>query len=46
MTSSLKPLEGSFPFQISADEGRRVKIESCVERPEMLPAGRETGQID
>jgi hypothetical protein len=33
-------------FQTSADEGRRVKIDSRVERPAMMPAGRETGQID
>jgi predicted dehydrogenase len=39
-------LEVMEAFQTSADEGRRVKIESCVERPAMLPAGRETGQID
>jgi len=39
-------LEVMEAFQTSADEGRRVKIESRVERPAMLPAGRETGQID
>jgi predicted dehydrogenase len=39
-------LEVMEAFQTSADEGRRVKIESYVERPAMLPAGRETGQID
>jgi predicted dehydrogenase len=39
-------LEVMEAFQTSADEGRRVKIGSCVERPAMLPAGRETGQID
>jgi len=33
-------------FLTSADEGRRVKIQSRVDRPAMLPAGRETGQID
>jgi predicted dehydrogenase len=33
-------------FQISSDEGRRVKIASRVERPAMMPPGRETGQID
>jgi predicted dehydrogenase len=39
-------LEVMEAFQASADEGRRIKIESRVERPAMLPAGRETGQID
>jgi predicted dehydrogenase len=39
-------LEVMEAFQISADEGRRVKIESRVDRPAMMPAGRETGQID
>ena len=39
-------LEVMEAFQTSADEGRRVKIESRVERPAMMPAGRETGQID
>jgi predicted dehydrogenase len=39
-------LEVMEAFQISSDEGRRVKIASRVERPAMMPAGRETGQID
>jgi predicted dehydrogenase len=39
-------LEVMEAFQTSADEGRRVKIESRVDRPAMMPAGRETGQID
>jgi len=39
-------LEVMEAFQTSADEGRRVEIESRVERPAMLPTGRETGQID
>jgi predicted dehydrogenase len=39
-------LEVMEAFQTSSDEGRRVKIESRVERPAMMPAGRETGQID
>jgi predicted dehydrogenase len=39
-------LEVMEAFQTSSDEGRRVKIESSVERPAMMPAGRETGQID
>ncbi|WP_407154687.1 Gfo/Idh/MocA family protein [Bradyrhizobium sp. STM 3557] len=39
-------LEVMEAFQTSADAGRRVKIESRVERPAMLPVGREAGQID
>lgn len=39
-------LEVMEAFQKSADEGRRIKIESRVDRPAMMPAGRETGQID
>ena len=39
-------LEVMEAFQTSADEGRRVKIESRVERPAMMPAGRADGQID
>ena len=39
-------LEVMEAFQTSADQGRRVTIESRVERPAMMPAGRETGQID
>jgi hypothetical protein len=33
-------------FQISSDEGRRVKLETTVERPAMLPPGLATGQIE
>jgi len=43
---ALHVLEVMEAFQISADEGRRIKIENRVDRPAMLPAGRETGQID
>src|SRR5229473_174349 len=39
-------LEVMEAFQISSDEGRRLKIGSRVDRPAMMPAGRETGQID
>ncbi|MFN5521856.1 MAG: gfo/Idh/MocA family oxidoreductase, partial [Bradyrhizobium sp.] len=39
-------LEVMEAFQSSANEGRRVVIESRVERPAMLPAGQDTGQID
>jgi len=43
---ALHVLEVMEAFQTSADEGRRVRIESRVERPAMMPAGRDTGQID
>ena len=43
---ALHVLEVMEAFHASADEGRRVKIESRVERPAMMPAGRDTGQID
>jgi len=43
---ALHVLEVTEAFETSAEEGRRVKIESRVERPAMLPAGRDTGQID
>jgi hypothetical protein len=33
-------------FQRSSDEGRRVALETTVERPAMLPAGLPTGQLD
>jgi predicted dehydrogenase len=39
-------LEVMEAFQTSSDEGRRVKIGSRVDRPAMMPAGCETGQID
>ena len=39
-------LEVTEAFQTSSDEGRRVKIQNRIERPAMMPAGRETGQID
>ena len=39
-------LEVMEAFQRSAGEGRRVAIESRVERPAPLPAGRAIGQID
>ena len=39
-------LEVMEAFQISSQEGRRVAIESRVERPAPLPAGRAVGQID
>lgn len=39
-------LEVMAAFQTSADEGRRIAIDSRVERPAMLPPGRQTGVID
>ena len=39
-------LEVMEAFQTSSNEGRRVHIESRVDRPAAMPAGRATGQID
>jgi predicted dehydrogenase len=39
-------LEVMEAFQISSDEGQRVRIASRVARPAMMPPGREVGQID
>lgn len=39
-------LEVMEAFGKSAHEGRRIAIESRVERPAAMPAGRATGQID
>ncbi|MCP8940088.1 Gfo/Idh/MocA family oxidoreductase [Alsobacter sp. SYSU M60028] len=39
-------LEVMEAFQTSSDEGRRVAIQSRVERPAMMRTGIETGQID
>jgi predicted dehydrogenase len=43
---ALHALEAMEAFQISSDEGRRVKLKTTVERPAMLPAGLPTGQMD
>ncbi|MBV8168795.1 MAG: gfo/Idh/MocA family oxidoreductase, partial [Alphaproteobacteria bacterium] len=43
---ALHALEAMEAFQTSADEGRRVKLTTTVERPAMLPPGLPTGQID
>ena len=43
---ALHALEAMEAFQTSSDEGRRVKLQTTVERPAMLPAGRPTGQMD
>ena len=43
---ALHALEAMEAFQISSDEGRRVRLETTVERPAMIPAGLPTGQLD
>jgi predicted dehydrogenase len=43
---ALHALEAMGAFQTSSDEGRRVTLETTVERPAMLPPGLPTGQID
>lgn len=43
---ALHVLEAMEAFQVSSDEGRRVKLETTVERPAMLPAGVPDGQLD
>jgi predicted dehydrogenase len=39
-------LEVMEAFQTSSDQGRRVGIDSRVERPAMMPAGLALGQLD
>jgi predicted dehydrogenase len=43
---ALHALEAMEAFQISADEGRRVKLETTVERPTMMTPGLPTGVMD
>jgi len=43
---ALHALEAMEAFQVSADEGRRVKLQTRVERPAMMTPGLLTGQID
>jgi len=43
---ALHALEAMEAFQVSADEGRRVKLSTTVERPAMMTPGLPTGQID
>ena len=43
---ALHVLEAMEAFQLSSDQGRRIMLETTVERPAMLPAGRGDGQID
>jgi predicted dehydrogenase len=43
---ALHALEAMEAFQVSADEGRRVKLETTVERPAMITPGLPAGQMD
>ena len=43
---ALHALEAMEAFQISSDEGRRVMLETTVDRPAMVPAGKSDGQLD
>jgi predicted dehydrogenase len=43
---ALHALEAMEAFQISSDKGSRVKLETTVERPAMLPPGLSDGQLD
>ena len=43
---ALHALEAMEAFQVSAEQGRRVKLETTVERPAILTSGLPTGQID
>ena len=42
---ALHVLEAMEAFQTSSDQGRRIKLETTVERPAMLPAGLSDGQL-
>jgi len=43
---ALHALEAMEAFQISSDKGARIKLQTTVERPAMLPAGLPDGQLD
>ena len=43
---ALHALEAMEAFQMSADEGRRIKLGTTVERPAMMTPGLPTGQMD
>jgi predicted dehydrogenase len=43
---ALHALEAMEAFQISSDEGRRVTLETTVDRPAMMTAGLATNQLD
>jgi predicted dehydrogenase len=43
---ALHVLEAMEAFQLSSDQGRRIKLETTVERPAMLRPGLAIGQIE
>ena len=43
---ALHVLEAMEAFQLSSNQGRRIKLETPVERPAMLPVGCTDGQLD
>ena len=43
---ALHVLEAMEAFQVSSNQGRRIKLETTVERPAMLPVGCADGQLD
>ena len=43
---ALHALEAMEAFQVSSNEGRRVRLETTVDRPAMVPVGLPTGQMD
>jgi predicted dehydrogenase len=43
---ALHVLEAMEAVQTSSDQGRRVKLETTVERPAMIPPGLPDGQLD
>ena len=43
---ALHVLEAMEAFLVSSDQGRRIKLETTVERPAMLPVGCADGQLD
>ena len=42
---ALHVLEAMEAFQVSSDQGRRIRLETSIERPAMLPAGNSEGQF-
>jgi hypothetical protein len=40
---ALHVLEAMEAFQLSSDQGRRITLESTIERPAMLPVGTQEG---
>src|SRR5262249_176414 len=43
---ALHALEAMEAFQVSSDRGSRIRLETPVERPVMLPAGLSDGQLE